>query len=90
VVARSIKLLNRIDNPDETDARYAATHIKVKRALIILCRDGWWEELRREIQVSARQLGYDAVVGYVETTTICNNICLLSATGTLSYMCRQS
>eukprot|EP00045_Choanoeca_perplexa_P013967 m.161060 g.161060 ORF g.161060 m.161060 type:complete len:1008 (+) comp16517_c0_seq2:108-3131(+) len=65
VVARSIKLLNRIDNPDETDAR-----------------DGWWEELRREVKASARQLGYGAVVGYVETTTICNNICLLSATGT--------
>eukprot|EP00730_Choanoeca_flexa_P003927 TRINITY_DN11540_c0_g2_i1.p1 TRINITY_DN11540_c0_g2~~TRINITY_DN11540_c0_g2_i1.p1 ORF type:complete len:988 (+),score=238.05 TRINITY_DN11540_c0_g2_i1:79-3042(+) len=69
VVARSIKLLNRIDNPDETDAR-----------------DAWWDELRSEVRASARQLGYSAVVGYVETTSICNNICLLSATGTAAQV----
>lgn len=52
-------------------------------SLLGVGRDAWWEELRREVQASTRQLGYTAVVGYVETTTICNNLCLLSATGRL-------
>jgi hypothetical protein len=47
-------------------------------------RDGWWTELRREVSLQTSELGYTALVGYVETTTICNNLCLLSATGSVA------
>ena len=29
----------------------------------------------------AQGLGYSAVIGYSETTSICDNLCILSATG---------
>lgn len=69
VTARAVKLLDKMDNPDETDAR-----------------DAWWNELRDEISAHARALGYTAVVGYSETTSIANNLCLLTATGTAAII----
>ncbi|XP_051580882.1 C2 domain-containing protein 5-like isoform X1 [Myxocyprinus asiaticus] len=65
VSARSVKLLDRIHNPDEPETR-----------------DAWWEEIRQEIKCHAKALGCHAVVGYSESTSICEEVCILSASGT--------
>uniref|UniRef100_A0A8C2WEE7 C2 domain-containing protein 5 n=1 Tax=Cyclopterus lumpus TaxID=8103 RepID=A0A8C2WEE7_CYCLU len=65
VSARSVKLLDRIHNPDEPETR-----------------DAWWEEIRQEIKSHAKALGCHAVVGYSESTSICEEVCILSASGT--------
>lgn len=65
VSARSVKLLGRTNNPDESDTR-----------------DTWWTELRMEIRAHARALGSNVVLGYCEETSICDDVCLMSATGT--------
>lgn len=69
VTARSVKLLDRIHNPDESEAR-----------------DVWWTEIRTEIRAHAASMGCNAVVGYKETTSIFDEICLLSATGTAAIV----
>ncbi|XP_063968624.1 C2 domain-containing protein 5-like isoform X1 [Lytechinus pictus] len=69
VSARSVKLLDRIHNPDEPETR-----------------DAWWRELRTEIRSHAVAMGCHAVVGYKETTSICEEICLLSASGTAAIV----
>eukprot|EP00124_Ichthyophonus_hoferi_P005735 Ihof_evm1s927 gene=Ihof_evmTU1s927 len=61
VTARSIKLLDKIKEPDEPETR-----------------DAWWLEIREEVQAHARTLGCDTVIGYRESTTICNELCVLS------------
>ena len=45
-------------------------------------RDGWWSELRDEIRSHARTLCCTHVVGYVEASTIHDDVCVLSITGT--------
>ena len=42
-------------------------------------RDSWWLELREEIRAHAKTLQCTHVVGYVETCTIHNDVCVLSA-----------
>ncbi|XP_030838685.1 C2 domain-containing protein 5 isoform X3 [Strongylocentrotus purpuratus] len=69
VSTRSVKLLDRIHNPDEPETR-----------------DAWWRELRTEIRSHAIAMGCHAVVGYKETTSICEEICLLSASGTAAIV----
>ncbi|KAM7002312.1 C2 domain-containing protein 5 isoform 9-T9 [Tautogolabrus adspersus] len=69
VSARSVKLLDRIHNPDEPETR-----------------DAWWEEIRQEIKSHAKALGCHAVVGYSESTSICEEVCILSASGTASIL----
>uniref|UniRef100_A0A673BZY9 C2 domain-containing protein 5 n=1 Tax=Sphaeramia orbicularis TaxID=375764 RepID=A0A673BZY9_9TELE len=69
VSARSVKLLDRIHNPDEPETR-----------------DAWWEEIRQEIKSHAKALGCHAVVGYSESTSICEEVCILSASGTADDM----
>ncbi|XP_026855270.2 C2 domain-containing protein 5 isoform X18 [Electrophorus electricus] len=69
VSARSVKLLDRIHNPDEPETR-----------------DAWWEELRQEIKSHAKALGCHAVVGYSESTSICEEVCILSASGTAAIL----
>ncbi|XP_071837448.1 C2 domain-containing protein 5-like isoform X2 [Apostichopus japonicus] len=69
VTARSVKLLDRIHNPDESETR-----------------DVWWTEIRTEIRAHASAMGCNAVVGYKETTSIFDEICLLSATGTAAIV----
>ncbi|XP_063052551.1 C2 domain-containing protein 5 isoform X2 [Engraulis encrasicolus] len=72
VSARSVKLLDRIHNPDEPETR-----------------DAWWEELRQEIKSHAKALGCHAVIGYSESTSICEEVCILSAAGTAAVLsCR--
>jgi len=65
VTVRAVKLLHKIENPDDPDTR-----------------DAWWNEIRDEIRSHASSLGHTAVIGYNETTSISDNLCLLSATGT--------
>ncbi|KAM5333241.1 C2 domain-containing protein 5 isoform 2-T2 [Glossophaga mutica] len=69
VSARSVKLLDRIHNPDEPETR-----------------DAWWAEIRQEIKSHAKALGCHAVVGYSESTSICEEVCILSASGTAAVM----
>ncbi|XP_071964071.1 C2 domain-containing protein 5-like isoform X2 [Antedon mediterranea] len=69
VTARSVKLLDKIHNPDEPETR-----------------DAWWREIRTEIRSHANAMGCHAVVGYKETTTICDEICVLSASGTAAVV----
>ncbi|KAL7403333.1 hypothetical protein ABVT39_027833 [Epinephelus coioides] len=69
VSARSVKLLDRIHNPDEPETR-----------------DAWWEEIRQEIKSHAKALGCHAVVGYSESTSICEEVCILSASGTAAIL----
>ncbi|ALC47285.1 CG6454 [Drosophila busckii] len=69
VAARSVKLLERVANPDEPELR-----------------DSWWTELRMEIRSHARSLGCNVVLGYTESTTISDDVCVLSATGTAAVI----
>ncbi|XP_028908328.1 C2 domain-containing protein 5 isoform X7 [Ornithorhynchus anatinus] len=69
VSARSVKLLDRIHNPDEPETR-----------------DAWWAEIRQEIKSHAKALGCHAVVGYSESTSICEEVCILSASGTAAEL----
>ncbi|CAM9100390.1 unnamed protein product, partial [Laminaria digitata] len=45
-------------------------------------RDGWWAELREEIRSHAMLLCCTHVIGYSETTTIHDDVLIMSATGT--------
>ncbi|GMH90035.1 hypothetical protein TrST_g2197 [Triparma strigata] len=45
-------------------------------------RDGWWSELRSELRSHAKTLGCTHVVGYIESSTIHDDVCVLSVTGT--------
>ena len=45
-------------------------------------RDGWWSELRDEIRSHARTLCCSHVIGYNESSTIHDDVCVLSITGT--------
>ncbi|XP_075146094.1 C2 domain-containing protein 5 isoform X1 [Haematobia irritans] len=69
VAARSVKLLERVPNPDEPEIR-----------------DSWWTELRMEIRSHARSMGCNVVLGYSESTTISDDVCVLSATGTAAII----
>lgn len=72
VCARSVKLLERVANPDEPESR-----------------DNFWTELRMEIRSHARALGCNVVLGYSESTTISDEVCVLSATGTAAVINMQ-
>lgn len=69
ISARSVKLLERILNPEEPESR-----------------DIWWSELRMEIRSHARSLNCNAVLGYTESTSICDDVCVLSACGTAAVV----
>ena len=45
-------------------------------------RDSWWSELRDEIRAHAKILCCSHVVGYLEASTIHDDVCVLSITGT--------
>ncbi|XP_014661687.1 PREDICTED: C2 domain-containing protein 5-like [Priapulus caudatus] len=69
VSARSVKLLDKIHNPEEPETR-----------------DAWWMELRMEMRSHAKALSCNAVLGYSESTSICEEICVLSAIGTAAIV----
>ncbi|XP_064482437.1 C2 domain-containing protein 5-like isoform X3 [Ornithodoros turicata] len=45
-------------------------------------RDAWWTEVRKEIRSHARSLSCNVVLGYTEVTNICEDVMVLSASGT--------
>jgi hypothetical protein len=45
-------------------------------------REKWWVEIRNEIRSHMKSLSCQAVVGYTETKSIYEDVCVLSATGT--------
>eukprot|EP01103_Thecamoeba_quadrilineata_P011181 TRINITY_DN2616_c0_g1_i3.p1 TRINITY_DN2616_c0_g1~~TRINITY_DN2616_c0_g1_i3.p1 ORF type:complete len:799 (-),score=194.87 TRINITY_DN2616_c0_g1_i3:125-2521(-) len=45
-------------------------------------RDKWWLEIREEIRSHARTLGCNYVIGYEESTSIYEDVCVISASGT--------
>jgi hypothetical protein len=43
-------------------------------------RDSWWLELREEIRAHAQSLQCPFVIGYTESCTIHDDVCVISAT----------
>ncbi|XP_043980576.1 C2 domain-containing protein 5 isoform X1 [Gambusia affinis] len=101
VSARSVKLLDRIHNPDLIQSsRHSVVRMERKKKGRQRksqdrqgnvtdepeTRDAWWEELRQEIKSHAKALGCHAVVGYSENTSICEEVCILSASGTAAIL----
>ncbi|XP_014250746.1 C2 domain-containing protein 5 [Cimex lectularius] len=52
-------------------------------------RDSWWTELRLEVRSHARALSCNAVIGYSEHTTVCEDVCILSASGTAAVITQK-
>jgi uncharacterized protein YbjQ (UPF0145 family) len=52
-------------------------------------RDAWWTEIRMEVRSHARALGCNVVLGYSENTSICDDVCVLSASGTAAVINQQ-
>ncbi|XP_047678199.1 C2 domain-containing protein 5 isoform X17 [Tachysurus fulvidraco] len=87
VSARSVKLLDRIHNPALGNTRsYKLLDWNSFSADEPETRDAWWEEIRQEIKSHAKALGCHAVVGYSESTSICEEVCILSASGTAAIL----
>uniref|UniRef100_A0A8C7MTV6 C2 domain-containing protein 5 n=1 Tax=Oncorhynchus kisutch TaxID=8019 RepID=A0A8C7MTV6_ONCKI len=87
VSTRSVKLLDRIHNPVLGNTRsYKLLDWNSVAADEPETRDAWWEEIRQEIKSHAKALGCHAVVGYSESTSICEEVCILSASGTAAML----
>ncbi|XP_053741045.1 C2 domain-containing protein 5 isoform X11 [Synchiropus splendidus] len=87
VSARSVKLLDQIHNPALGNTRsYKLLDWNSVTADEPETRDAWWEEIRQEIKSHAKALGCHAVVGYSESTSICEEVCILSASGTAAIL----
>eukprot|EP00047_Mylnosiga_fluctuans_P022644 m.123782 g.123782 ORF g.123782 m.123782 type:complete len:930 (+) comp9335_c0_seq5:57-2846(+) len=69
VIARSIKLLDNMENIDSPATR-----------------DVWWNEVRDEIRSQARSLGFNAIVGYHESSSLQDPLFLLTACGTAAMV----
>lgn len=89
--AQSIELLSLRKLPDSF--RYSFDGIVASRAVKFLgklhstlvdkeTRDSWWEALRDEVRANTLRIGADLVLGYRETCSIHDDVCVLSATGT--------
>ncbi|XP_039297493.1 C2 domain-containing protein 5 isoform X2 [Nilaparvata lugens] len=51
-----------------------------------VCRDSWWTEIRKEVRTHCRALGCNVVLNYTESTTICDDVCVLSVSGTAAVI----
>ncbi|CAH0479305.1 unnamed protein product [Peronospora belbahrii] len=49
-------------------------------------RDSWWLELREEIRAHAQSLQCPFIIGYTETCTIHDDVCVISASGTAAVL----
>ncbi|XP_060805901.1 uncharacterized protein LOC106131643 [Amyelois transitella] len=49
-------------------------------------RAAWWAELRTELRAHARALRCNAVLAYSDTAHICEDVCVLSASGTAAVI----
>ncbi|CAK4738250.1 unnamed protein product [Aphanomyces euteiches] len=70
VSARSVKYLGRM-----------ATKLADQET-----RDSWWQELREEVRSHAQSLQCSFVIGYNESCTIHDDVCVLSASGTAAVV----
>ncbi|XP_071589203.1 C2 domain-containing protein 5 isoform X8 [Heliangelus exortis] len=91
VSARSVKLLDRIHNPAFVGIMGNTRSYKLLdwnsfNSDEPETRDTWWAEIRQEIKSHAKALGCHAVVGYSESTSICEEVCILSASGTAAVL----
>ncbi|XP_018415516.1 PREDICTED: C2 domain-containing protein 5 [Nanorana parkeri] len=91
VSARSVKLLDRIHNPAFAGIKGNTRSYKLLdwnsyNADEPETRDAWWAEIRQEIKSHAKALGCHAVIGYSESTSICEEVCILSASGTATVL----
>jgi hypothetical protein len=59
-----------------------ARSVKLLESDDVETRRTWWDELRDEVRSHAKALGCRAVLGYTETTTINDELFVLSAIGT--------
>jgi hypothetical protein len=73
VTARSVKLLDKINNPDDPETR-----------------DAWWREIRVEMKAHLKAMGCSVIMGYCENTSICDTLCVFSATGTAVTVNQQA
>jgi hypothetical protein len=64
----------------------AARSVKLIDSGNVTIREAWWNELREEIREHARALGCHNVIGYVETTAIHDDLCVLSVAGTAAII----
>ena len=89
--AQSIELISLRKLPDSFC--YSLNGIVASRAVKFLgklhstlvdkeTRDSWWEALRDEVRANTLRIGADLVLGYRETCSIHDDVCVLSATGT--------
>uniref|UniRef100_A0A3B1ID34 C2 domain-containing protein 5 n=1 Tax=Astyanax mexicanus TaxID=7994 RepID=A0A3B1ID34_ASTMX len=97
--AGPLKALLRQQTQSALEQRVCQTHTHTDNILVHLkkkkkkhyfnepeTRDAWWEEIRQEIKSHAKALGCHAVVGYSESTSICEEVCILSASGTAAIL----
>ncbi|CAI5707547.1 unnamed protein product [Peronospora effusa] len=70
VSARSVKYLGKL-----------ATNLADQET-----RDSWWLELREEIRAHAQSLQCPFVIGYTESCTIHDDVCVISASGTAAVL----
>ena len=49
-------------------------------------RDKWWNEIRNEIRSQLVSLNCHVVLGYSENRSICEDVCVLSASGTAAIV----
>ncbi|XP_075226369.1 C2 domain-containing protein 5 isoform X2 [Lycorma delicatula] len=49
-------------------------------------RDSWWTDVRMEVRSHARALGCNVILNYSENTTICDDVCVLSVSGTAAVI----
>ncbi|ETV98354.1 hypothetical protein, variant [Aphanomyces invadans] len=70
VTARSVKFLGKM-----------ATKLADQET-----RDSWWLELREEVRAHAQSLQCSFVLGYIESCTIHDDVCVMSASGTAAVV----
>lgn len=53
-------------------------------------RNAWWTEIRMEVRSHARALACNVVLGYKEEISICDDVCVLNASGTAAVIQLQN
>lgn len=82
--------LNLSDGVSVTGGTVSSRSVKLLERITNLeepeTRDAWWTEIRMEVRSHARALGCNVVLGYSENTSICDDVCVLSASGTAAVI----
>ncbi|KAJ3290886.1 hypothetical protein HK104_006469 [Borealophlyctis nickersoniae] len=64
----------------------SATSVKIIEDDEREVREAWWTELRDEIKSHAKTLGCPLVIGYSESTSICDDLAVLHCSGTAALV----